>query len=66
MSKNDPAKLDSMIIARIRSARMSEIERQRAFTALEQANLLVDAIVWVAKKIEQFRERLFLKPALKH
>ena len=66
MSKYDAVKSNSIIVARIRSARMTEIERQQAFVALEQAEMLVDAIVWIAKKIEQFRARLFLKPALKH
>jgi hypothetical protein len=45
---------------------MSETERQTAYNAMRDAELLVDAFVWVAKKIEQIGERLFLKPALRH
>ena len=45
---------------------MSAAERERALNALYEAELLVDAFVWAAKKIEQLGERLFLKPALKH
>jgi hypothetical protein len=33
---------------------------------MRDADLLVDVFVWVAKKIEQLSERLFLKPSLKH
>jgi hypothetical protein len=59
-------KLGSTIVARINQVRMSELERQRALDAMHDADLIVDAFFWVAKKIEQFGERLFLRPALKH
>jgi hypothetical protein len=59
-------KLGSIIVGRISSARMSESERQVAINAMRDADLLVDAFAWVAKKIEQLRERTFLKPVLKH
>ena len=59
-------KIGSTVYARIKAVRMSEVERQRALAALHDAHMLVDAFVWVAKKIEQLRERLFLKPSLKH
>lgn len=59
-------KLGSTIVGRINSVRMSEVERQIALNAMRDADLLVDAFVWVAKKIEQIGERLFLKPTLKH
>ena len=59
-------KIGSTIYARLNAVRMSEVERQRALAALHDANMLVDGFVWVAKKIEQLRERLFLKPSLKH
>jgi hypothetical protein len=45
---------------------MSESERQVAINAMHDADLLVDAFVWVAKKIEQLGERTFLKPVPKH
>ena len=59
-------KLGSTIVGRINSSRLSEAERQVAMNALRDAELVVDACVWIAKKIEQIGERLFLKPALKH
>jgi hypothetical protein len=59
-------KLGSVIVGRIKSVRMSESERQLAINAMRDADLLVDAFVWVAKKIEQLGECLFLKPILKH
>ena len=66
MRKEMEVKLGSIIVGRINSARMSESERQVAINAMRDADLLVDAFVWVAKKVEQLGERLFLKPALKH
>ena len=66
MSNMIENKIGSTIYARINAIRMSEAERQRALGALHDANMLVDGFVWVAKKIEQLRERLFLKPSLKH
>jgi hypothetical protein len=59
-------KLDSTIVARINAVRMTDMERQRALRALHDADLIVDAFLWVARKIERAGERLFLKPALKH
>jgi hypothetical protein len=59
-------KLGSTLMSRINSVRMSEAERQQAINAMRDADLLVDAFVWVAKKIEQIGERLFLKPSFKH
>jgi hypothetical protein len=64
--KDIEIKLGSTTVARIKSVRMSESERQVAINAMRDADLLVDAFVWVAKKIEQLGERLFLKPILKH
>ena len=66
MDNDMEIKLGSTIIGRINSAHLSETERQTALNAMRDAELLVDAFVWVAKKIEQIGQRLFLKPALKH
>lgn len=66
MKKDMEIKLGSVVVGRIQSVRMSESERQVAINAMRDADLLVDAFVWVAKKIEQLGERLFLKPSLKH
>ena len=59
-------KLGSTVVGRINTIRMSEAERQVVLNAMRDADLLVDAFVWVAKKIEQIGERLFLRPTLKH
>ena len=66
MSTLKEVKIDSTIYAKIQSARMSERERQIALSAMRNADLIVDAILWVAKKIEHLGERLFLRPSLKH
>jgi hypothetical protein len=66
VNKDMEIKLGSTILARIDAVRMSEAERQVAIGAMHDANLLVDGFVWVANKIEQIGERLFLRPSLKH
>lgn len=66
MSSEMEVKLGSVIVGRISAVRMSESERQAAINAMRDADLLVDAFVWVAKKIEQLGERLLLKPSPKH
>ena len=66
MSKSMEIKLGSAVLGRINGVRMSESERQVALNAMRDADLLVDAFVWVAKKIESLSDRLFLKPALRH
>ena len=63
MNNDLETKLGSTIIARIHAVQMSESERQVALNALNNADMLVDGFLWVAKKIEQAGERLFLKPA---
>lgn len=59
-------KIGSTIYNRINASRMTEAERQVAINAMHDAELIVDAIVWVTKKIEQLGARLFLKPSPKH
>ena len=66
MRKDFEVKLGSTIVGRINASRMSEVERQTALNAMHDAEVLVDAFVWVAKKIERIGERLFLRTALKH
>ena len=63
MAKQIESKIGSTICARINAVHMSEAERQRALNALYDAEMLVDGILWVARKIESAAERLFLKPA---
>jgi hypothetical protein len=59
-------KIGSTIYSKIQTARMSERERQVALNAMRDADLVVNAIVWLVKKIEHLGERLFLKPSLRH
>jgi len=66
MSKFLKIKNDSTVYDHLNTIRMSEAERQVAINAMRNAELLVDACVWVSKKVEQIVERLFLKPSLKH
>jgi len=66
MSTLKEVKIDSTIYAKIQSARLSEREREIALSAMRNADLIVDAILWIAKRIEHLGERLFLKPSLKH
>ncbi len=66
MNANSEAKFDSNIYAGIQAARMSERDRQIALNAMRNADLIVDALIWVVKKIEHLTDHLFLKPSLKH
>ena len=69
MSKTLEIKIGSTVYDRINTVRMSQAERQVAINAMRDADLLVDAFVWVNRKIVQIAEsvsRLFLKHSLKH
>jgi hypothetical protein len=66
MSKELELKIGSTVYGKIQAARLSERERQVALQAMRNADVAVDAIVWLVKKIEHLGGRLFLKPALKH
>lgn len=66
MSKELELKIGSIVYGKIQAARLSERERQVALQAMRNADVAVDAIVWLVKKIEHLGDRLFLKPALKH
>ena len=61
--RNDiESKIGSTIYNRIQAVRMPEADRQRALHTLADAELVVDGFAWVAKKIERFGSRLFLRP----
>lgn len=45
---------------------MTDADRLVALSAMRRAEMIVDGFVWVARKIEQIGERLFLKPQLRH
>ena len=65
--KNDlEIKFGSVIYDNINTVRMSEQERQVAINAMRDADAIVDAILWISNKIEQFTSSLFLKPSIKH
>ena len=66
MRKDIEIKLGSTIYGKIQAAHMSERERDVAVNALQNAELVVDGIAWITRKIGQLGERLFLKPSLKH
>ena len=67
MRKDIERKLGSAVYGRILALNMSDVRRERALHALYDADLAVDAFVWVAKKIEQLAGRLSLRqPVLKH
>jgi len=55
-----------MIYERINASPLSESERRAAISAMQDAEVIADAIVWVTRKIEQLGARLFLKPSPKH
>ncbi len=66
MRKDMELKVGSEIIDRIKAAKMTQSERQVALEALRTADLILDAVGWITKRVERLRERLFLKPGLKH
>jgi hypothetical protein len=65
MRKSNERSIDSGIYARLRNVRMSASDRQQAVDTLRQAELLVDAFLWVKEKVAACGN-YFLKPALRH
>jgi hypothetical protein len=62
-------KFGSTLYEKIDASRMTESERREALIAMQNAEMIVDAVAWIAKKIEQaaaFLSRLFLRPSPKH
>jgi hypothetical protein len=59
-------KFGSVIYDKISTVRMSEQERQVAINAMHDADVIVDAILWVSRKAEQLVSALFLNPSVKH
>lgn len=59
-------KFGSVIYDKINTVRMSEQERQVAIHAMQDADVIVDAILWVVHKVEQLGAALFMRPTLKH
>jgi hypothetical protein len=66
MKSNFESKFGSVIYDKINTVRMSESERQAAINAMHDADTIVEAVLWVARKIEQLGALLFMKPSIKH
>ena len=66
MKNEMEVKMGSTIYERINTSRMSPVERQVAINAMRDAEWIVDALVWVTKRIEQLGARLFLKLSPRH
>ena len=66
MNNDLKIKFGSVISEKINTVRMSEQERQVAINAMHDADAIVDAFVWVARKVEQLGNALFLSPIAKH
>ena len=66
MNENLRPKVGSSMSARIEATPMAESDRQSALEALEMAEVLVDAFVWVKKGLGDLVSHLFLKPGVKH
>ncbi|MFN7087032.1 MAG: hypothetical protein ACK4N4_10480 [Burkholderiales bacterium] len=66
MSNLLEVKIGSTIYDHINVSRMSEAERLVAINAMRDAELLVDAWVWVSNRVGQLVQWLSLKPSLKH
>lgn len=66
MNKQLEVKFGSVIYDKINTVRMSESERQTAIKAMHDADLIVEAILWITHKVEQLGAMLFLKPGIKH
>ncbi len=66
MNSNLEKKFGSVIYDKINTVRMSASERQAAINAMRDADTIVDAILWVTRKIEQVGAFLFMKPSIKH
>ena len=57
--------LDSGIYARLRKVQMSGADRQNAIDALQQAERIAEAFLWLKEKFANIGH-VFLKPSLKH
>jgi len=68
MNSDFESKFGSVIYDKINSVHMSATERQAAINAMRDADAIVDAILWISRKVEQLGVLLFLKPSasLKH
>jgi len=66
MNNELEVKFGSVIYGKINTMRMTESERLTAIKAMHDADMIVEAIVWITHKVEQLGAMLFLKPGIKH
>ncbi len=66
MKSNLEDKFGSVMYDRISELQLSATERQAAINAMRDADTIVDAILWVTRKVEQLGAFLFMKPGIKH
>ena len=66
MNENLRSENGSKMYAQIDAANLAESERHSALEALATAELMVDAVMWVKRKLGEAGAHLFLKPSVKH
>lgn len=57
--------LDKVIYSRLAGLRLSEVDRQHAVNAMEQAERIADVYLWLKEKLSDIGH-VFLKPSLRH
>jgi hypothetical protein len=65
MRESNERALITGIYARLREIRMSRADRETAIHALQQAELIVEAITWLKSRVAAIGG-IFLKPSLRH
>ena len=66
MNRHSEFKIGSTIYERIEAMNMSPAERQVALNALQDAEMIADAFMWIKRKLEQLGEFLVLKPIVRN
>lgn len=59
-------KFGSVIYDKINTVRMSELERQVAINAMHDADMIVEGVLWMTRKVKQLFSMLLLKPGVTH
>jgi len=66
MSKQMEIKIGSTIYDKINMAGLSDLDRQEALGAMQTAEYVADALIWVKHAFDGTVARVFLKPSLPH
>jgi hypothetical protein len=66
MNRDTEFKISSTIYERIAAMDMSPAERQVALNAMQDAEMIADAVLWIKRKFERLGAVVFLKPSVKH